>query len=308
MTKSEKTRADLTTEKQNPGSINLDAMSVRAMLTFINSEDQTVAEKVADAISDIEKTVELTTDALRNGNRIYYIGAGTSGRLGVLDASEMPPTFSVPSDWFKGLIAGGDNALRNSNEALRKSIEGAEDKPENAEKDLNNAGLSSGDVLIGISTSGAATYVKAAIEYAKMQQASTVYLICNPEPYLKADADIVIRVDVGPEVITGSTRMKSGTATKLVLNMISTATMVALGKVYRNLMVDLMAVNEKLVDRGTRIIVQLTGLQYTDALEALKNADMSVKKAVVMVKDNCSGKDADALLKKKGGILRDILD
>ena len=301
MTKSEKTRADLTTEKQNPGSINLDAMSVRAMLTFINSEDQTVAEKVADAISDIEKTVELTTDALRNGNRIYYIGAGTSGRLGVLDASEMPPTFSVPSDWFTGIIAGGDKALR-------KSIEGAEDKPENAEKDLNNAGLSSGDVLIGISTSGAATYVKAAIEYAKMQQASTVYLICNPEPYLKADADIVIRVDVGPEVITGSTRMKSGTATKLVLNMISTATMVALGKVYRNLMVDLMAVNEKLVDRGTRIIVQLTGLQYTDALEALKNADMSVKKAGVMIKDNCSGKDADALLKKKGGILRDILD
>lgn len=281
--------------------MNLDEMSLSEMLLFINAEDQTVAKKVAEAIPEIEKTVVLTTEALRSGNRVFYIGAGTSGRLGVLDASEMPPTFSAPYDWFTGIIAGGDDALR-------KSIEGAEDKPEKAETDLKNADLSAGDVLIGISTSGAAAYVKAAIDYAKSENASAVYLICNPEPFLEAQADVAIRVDVGPEVVTGSTRMKSGTATKLVLNMISTATMVSLGKVYGNLMVDLMAVNDKLVDRGTRIISQLTGLNYEDAKNALMHADTSVKKAIVMVKETCSAEEADVLLQKNKGMLRGILD
>ncbi len=301
MTDSEKSRGDLTTEKQNPLSADLDTLSTIEILTVINNEDSAIADRVKEAIPEIEKTVEITTEAIQNGNRIFYIGAGTSGRLGVLDASEMPPTFSVPQNWFTGIIAGGDDAIR-------KSIEGAEDKPENAEKDLMEAGLSAGDVLIGISTSGAAAYVMAAIELAKSNNANTVYLICNPEPYLDADADIIIRVDVGPEVITGSTRMKAGTATKLVLNMISTATMVKLGKVYGNLMVDLMAVNDKLVDRGTRIIAQLTDLDYEDAKSALFKADKSVKKAVVMVKKNCSLEEAEKTLEEAGGAIRKLLN
>lgn len=300
MTESQQSRANLTTEKQNPASLNLDMLTTSEILTVINNEDSTVADRVKDAIPEIEKTVEIATEALQNGHRIFYIGAGTSGRLGVLDASEMPPTFSAPHDWFTGIIAGGDDALR-------KSIEGAEDKPDNAEKDLRKAGLSASDVLIGISTSGAAEYVKAAIEFASSQKAKTVYLICNPKPFLDADAGIVIRVDVGPEVITGSTRMKSGTATKLVLNMISTATMVNLGKVYGNLMVDLMAVNEKLVDRGTRIISQLTGLDYKAAKSALFASDKSVKKGVVMVKKNCSVKEAEKILEEVGDDLRKII-
>ena len=301
MTDSEKSRGDLTTEKQNPLSADLDTLSTIEILTVINNEDSAIADRVKEAIPEIEKTVEITTEAIQNGNRIFYIGAGTSGRLGVLDASEMPPTFSVPQNWFTGIIAGGDDAIR-------KSIEGAEDKPEHAEKDLMEAGLSAGDVLIGISTSGAAAYVMAAIELAKSNNANTVYLICNPEPYLDADADIIIRVDVGPEVITGSTRMKAGTATKLVLNMISTATMVKLGKVYGNLMVDLMAVNDKLVDRGTRIIAQLTDLDYEDAKSALFKADKSVKKAVVMVKKNCSLEEAEKTLEEAGGAIRKLLN
>jgi N-acetylmuramic acid 6-phosphate etherase len=242
----------------------------------------------------------LTTKAIRSGHRVIYVGAGTSGRLGVLDASEMPPTYSVPPDWFNGMIAGGDDALR-------KSIEGAEDKPEMAVTDLKQFGLSAGDVVIGISTSGAAAYVKSAIEYGKSIGGKTAYLICNKKPYLSADADVIIKVDTGPEVITGSTRMKAGTATKMVLNMISTATMVRLGKVYGNLMVDLMAVNDKLVDRGARIISQLTGLEIDVSQQALFAADKSVKTAVVMIQKNCSKEEAKELLDKNGGFLRKVI-
>jgi len=220
--------------------------------------------------------------------------------LGVLDASEMPPTYSVPRDWFNGIIAGGD-------EALRKSIEGAEDQPDRAVTDLKHFGLSAGDVVIGISTSGAAAYVKSAIEYGQSIDAKTVYLICNAKPYLAADSDVLIKVDTGPEVITGSTRMKAGTATKMVLNMISTATMVRLGKVYGNLMVDLMAVNDKLVDRGARIISQLTELEPKESEKALYAADKSVKTAVVMIEKKCSKEEAKELLDKNGGFLRKVI-
>ena len=256
---------------------------------------------MAAAIPDISKAVELTTAAIRNGHCVFYIGAGTSGRLGVLDASEMPPTFSTPPNWFNGIIAGGDDALR-------KSIEGAEDQPENANKDLQAWGLEKGDVVIGISTSGAAAYVQRAIDYGREQGCGTCYILCTPVPYYEADADVVIKVETGPEVITGSTRMKAGTATKLVLNMISTATMIQLGKVYGNLMVDLMAVNEKLLDRGTRIIQQLTGLAYDEAEKALLAADKSVKNAVIMVKKECSLQQAESLLAAENGFLRNILE
>jgi N-acetylmuramic acid 6-phosphate etherase len=300
MTKNKKSRGNLLTEQQNTSSTHIDDKSITEILEIINREDQTIAANTAVTIPEIANAVELTTTAIMNGNRIIYIGAGTSGRLGVLDASEMPPTFSASPNWFNGIIAGGDDALR-------RSIEGAEDKPEEAVKDLNAFGLTKGDVLIGISTSGAAAYVRQALSYASEIGCGTVYLICTPKPYFETNADVVIKVETGPEVITGSTRMKAGTATKLVLNMISTTTMIRLGKVYGNLMVDLMAVNDKLVDRGTRIICQLTGLDHEAAQKALYSADKSVKIAVVMTVKNCSMNDAEKYLVDVKGLLRKVI-
>tara|TARA_B100001013_G_scaffold146032_1_gene86354 strand:- start:688 stop:1581 length:894 start_codon:yes stop_codon:yes gene_type:complete len=296
-----KSRGDLNTEQQNTQSLNIDSVSVEKVLQTINQEDQTVAQAVKKAIPEIESVVHLTTGSMREGGRVFYIGAGTSGRLGVLDASEIPPTYSAPEKWFIGIIAGGDRALR-------KSIEGAEDQPESAVKDLDPFGINDKDVVIGISCSGAAAYVVSALEYGRKLGAKTVYLVTNPDPYKMAEVDIVIVVDTGPEIITGSTRMKAGTATKMVLNMISTATMVQLGKVYGNLMVDLMAVNEKLIDRGMRIIMQLTGLDRKDALERLKEAKMSVKKAVVIETKGIPLQETERLLEKVKGSLRKALE
>ena len=294
-------RKDLSTEKQNPKSLDIDIQSIDQILRTINQEDQTIANKVNEVIGDISRAVELTTNAIQSGNQIFYIGAGTSGRLGVLDASEMPPTFSVSPKWFNGIIAGGDHALRNS-------IEGAEDKPEMAVLDLKKYGISDGDVIVGISTSGAAKYVTSGIEFAKSFGAKTVYLICNEKPHISADVDVMIKVNTGPEVITGSTRMKAGTATKMILNMISTATMIQLGKVHGNLMVDLMAINDKLVDRGIRIIQQLTGVDYETAKLKLIEADKSVKIAIVMIKKSCPKNDAINLLDKENGFLRKVIE
>ena len=294
-------RRHLTTEQPNPLSDGIDDFSVRKILDLMNREDQEVAQKVREALPEIEDTVELTTSALRNGNRVFYMGAGTSGRLGVLDASEMPPTFSVPPNWFTGIIAGGD-------EALRKSIEGAEDEADAAINDLSAHGVGTGDVIIGISTSGAAKYVQSALNYGNEIGSKTIYLTCTAKPFYPANVDLTISVDVGPEVITGSTRMKAGTATKMVLNMISTATMIRLGKVYGNLMVDLMAVNEKLVDRGIRIIQDFTNLDIENSRRILVEAKMSVKAALVMVKKDCDLDVAEKLLLEENGFLRDVID
>ena len=293
-------RKNLNTEKQNINSQGLDSKSISETLHIINSEDQTLSDKVKEAIPEIEQTILITTDAIRTGNRIYYVGAGTSGRLGVLDASEIPPTFSSPNYFFNGIIAGGDKALR-------QSIEGVEDQSETAIKDLKLVNIKANDIIIGISASGAAKYVKSSLDYAKSIGAKTVYLICNHEPFLSVNSDIIIRINTGPEVITGSTRMKAGTATKMVLNMISTTTMIQLGKVYDNLMIDLMAVNDKLIDRGVRIIVQLTGVDYQLANSKLLAADKSVKTAIVMIKYNCSKEDAFFKLNKQKGFLRKLL-
>ena len=248
-------RETLNTEQQNINSESIDEFPISKILETINLEDQTVASAVEKVLPDIEVVVSYAKESLINGGRVFYIGAGTSGRLGVLDASECPPTYSVPNDWFIGLIAGGDKALR-------KSIEGAEDDPLQAEKDLEMYDLNKNDLLIGISCSGAAKYVISALDYAKKKSAKTVYLITNPAPYLSTSVDKVIAADTGPEIVAGSTRMKAGTATKMILNMISTTTMISMGKVYGNLMVDLMAVNEKLVDRCARIIKNITGESY----------------------------------------------
>tara|TARA_B110000263_G_scaffold166282_1_gene144771 strand:+ start:203 stop:1099 length:897 start_codon:yes stop_codon:yes gene_type:complete len=293
-------RKNLSTEKQNINSHAIDDKPISEILHIINSEDKTVADRVKEAIPEIEQTVLIARDAIRKGHRIYYVGAGTSGRLGVLDASEIPPTFSAPSYFFNGIIAGG-------NKALRQSIEGIEDEPETAINDLKTVNLKANDIIIGISASGAAKYVKSSLDYGKSIGAKTVYLICNEEPFLSVNSDIIIKINTGPEVITGSTRMKAGTATKMVLNMISTATMIQLGKVYDNLMIDLMAVNDKLIDRGTRIIVQLTGADYQLANSKLLDADKSVKTAIVMIRYSCSKEEAIFKLNKSKGFLRKLL-
>ena len=294
-------RETLKTEQENENTVSIDQLSIPEVLKTINDEDQTISSAVRESLPEIEKVVHYAKTALVGGGRVFYIGAGTSGRLGVLDASECPPTYSAPSDWFIGIIAGGDKALRNS-------IEGAEDKPDSGIEDLRKFDITLNDLVIGISCSGAAKYVISALDYAKEKGSKTAYLITNPVPFLTTDVDVVISVDTGPEIITGSTRMKAGTATKMVLNMISTATMVSMGKVYGNLMVDLMAVNEKLVDRGTRIIQKITGLDYDSAEEALVRANKSVKTAIVMINKNCELNDAEEKLRHVGGSLRKIID
>ena len=296
-----KSRGELKTEQQNSQSSQIDSMSINDILKTINREDQNIAIAVQATLPDIEKTVELTVNSIQKGGRVFYVGAGTSGRLGVLDASEIPPTFSAPKGLFIGVIAGGENALRNS-------IEGAEDRPEEAIIDLGQYDLNENDTLVGISCSGAANYVVSALDHAKANGAKTVYLVTNPNPFKITEVDVIINAVTGPEVVTGSTRMKAGTATKLILNMISTATMIKLGKVYGNLMVDLMAVNDKLVDRGTRIIEQLTDLDYDGAQLKLFEAEKSVKTAIVMEKLNCTLNEAREKLDNAGGFLRNLID
>ena len=296
-----KSRGELNTEKRNARSSSIDSMSVKDVLKTINDEDSIITGAVEAAIPEIDKTVRLTINSIKNGGRVFYIGAGTSGRLGVLDASEIPPTFSASVDYFIGIIAGGDNALRNS-------IEGAEDQAENAIKDLKSYAINKFDTIIGISCSGAASYVISALEYGREMSAKTVYLVTNPSPYQNTQVDVVIHADTGPEIITGSTRMKAGTATKLVLNMISTTTMIKLGKVYGNLMVDLKTVNNKLVDRGTRIISEITGLEYNQARERLLSAENSVKTAIVMEKLNCTLNEAKKKLENVDGYLHKLMD
>jgi len=296
-----KSRGELKTEQQNPKSSQIDSMSTNDILTTINREDQNIAIAVQATIPDIEKTVDITVNSIQKGGRVFYVGAGTSGRLGVLDASEIPPTFSAPRGLFIGVIAGGEKALRNS-------IEGAEDRSEDAILDLDQYDLNENDTLVGISCSGAANYVVSALDHAKLNGAKTVYLVTNPNPFKITEVDVIINAVTGPEVVTGSTRMKAGTATKLILNMISTATMIKLGKVYGNLMVDLMAVNDKLVDRGTRIIEQLTDLDYDGAQLKLFEAEKSVKIAIVMEKLNCTLNEARERLDNAGGFLRNIID
>ena len=293
-------RKDLSTEKQNFESLNIDELSIIRILELINNEDASIPKKIAASLAEIEQTVDLCIKSLKSNGRIFYIGAGTSGRLGVLDASEIPPTFSAPNDLFTGIIAGGDKALKNS-------IEGAEDDPEQAIKDLKTHNIKKDDVLIGISSSGAARYVQSALDYAKSIKAKIVYITCNKTPYFHVDADVAIALETGPEIITGSTRMKAGTATKMVLNMISSATMIKLGKVYGNLMVDLMTVNDKLVDRGCRIISQLTNVDEIVAKRTLVRSKMSVKTAIVMIYHSIGYDKAKKMIDDSDGMLRKII-
>ena len=295
-----KYRGDLNTEKQNKKSLEIDGMEISEILRTINNEDASIANAVRTGLSEIEETISYTVSSVKNGGRVFYVGAGTSGRLGVLDASEIPPTFSASNDIFIGIISGG-------NKALRKSVEGAEDSKDAGLRDIEHFNLDEKDTVIGISCSGAASYVISALDHANEKGAKTVYLVTNPSPHLMTNVNTLICVDTGPEIITGSTRMKAGTATKMILNMISTTTMIKLGKVYGNLMVDLMAVNKKLIDRGTRIIMQLTGLDYDSANKLLEEADRSVKLALVMQHNQCGLEDGKKILKNADGFLNRVL-
>ena len=290
----------LSTEQQNAKSKDLDTKSISSILKIINKEDSSIAASVYEVLPEIEKTIDLAIKSIKKGNHVIYIGAGTSGRLGVLDASECPPTFSCSPEIFKAVIAGGDDALRHS-------IEGAEDQSENAIIDLDSAELMSGDIVIGIASSGTTPYVSRGLDYARKQGCYTVLITCNKAPYFFKKVDIIIAADIGQEVIAGSTRMKSGTATKMILNMISTVTMVKLGKIYDNLMVDLKAVNKKLLDRGTRIIMQITDLDYRLASDLLESADKEVKTAIVMHNKKCDIITARKLLLKHDGFLREVI-
>ena len=294
-------RKTLKTEQQNKNSLKIDQFTVFDILKTINNEDQKIANAVNKVLPDVEKVVLYAKSSLSSGGRVFYVGAGTSGRLGVLDASECPPTYSVPKDWFIGVIAGGKRALQ-------ESIEGAEDDASQAKVDLLKYDIKPKDTLVGVSCSGAARYVISALDHARERGAKTAYLITNPTPYLSTAVDTVIAVDTGPEIIAGSTRMKAGTATKMILNMISTATMVSMGKVYGNLMVDLMAVNDKLVDRGARIIQQVTGRDYDFSKKVLFEANKSVKIAIVMISNSCDYEEAVQLIKIANGSLRNTIN
>jgi N-acetylmuramic acid 6-phosphate etherase len=294
------TLADLATEARNPASEHIDLLSTAQMLQVINDEDARVPAAVAAELPHIAAAVDAIAARFNHGGRLFYIGAGTSGRLGVLDASECPPTFSVPPSLFKAIIAGGDSALRTSAEA-------AEDSVEQGAADLIAAGFTSTDTLIGIAASGRTPYVLGAIAHARGLGALTIGLSCVPDSPLSHAADIAITPATGPEVLTGSTRMKAGTATKLVLNMLSTGVMIKTGAVFGNLMVNLQATNGKLIDRAQRIIMAATGVDQPTAAQLLTAAG-GIKTAITMQKLNVDRTTAEARLAEAHGNLRAALD
>ncbi len=290
------------TEQQNPNSTDIDLKSISEIVQIFHAEDRKVVEAVAAESEAITHAVEMIVEAFRHGGRLFYIGAGTSGRLGVLDASECPPTFSTEPDMVQGIIAGGDIALR-------RSVEGEEDKPERGAQAIREHQLTSQDVLVGIASSGRTPYVLGALKEAHAIGVKTIFFSCVPPvEELKAYVDHFITPIVGPEIITGSTRLKAGTATKLVLNMLTTISMVKLGKVYNNLMVDVHASNTKLVERSIRIVQTVTGVDAALADATLKQANGSAKTAIVMLLKEINRTDAVALLDKHNGFLRPILD
>ena len=290
----------LLTEGVNPASSGIDTKSTVDVLRVINAEDKGVAQAVEKEIASIAEAVDGIVDRLRNGGRLFYVGAGTSGRLGVLDAAECPPTFHVPPEMVQGIIAGGDAALARATEA-------SEDDPETGKRDLAARGFSGGDALVGIATSGRTPYVLGAVAHARGIKALTVGISCTPDSELARAVDIPITLLVGPEVIAGSTRMKAGTATKMALNMISTAAMIRLGHVYGNLMVNVQPKNVKLEDRARRIIAEAAQVSYERAAELLCESEGSTKTAIVMGRLSLDRAGAEARLAAAGGHLSEAL-
>ncbi|WP_436860353.1 N-acetylmuramic acid 6-phosphate etherase [Staphylococcus caeli] len=285
------------TEARNEATMHLDEMTILEALETMNAEDQKVPQQIKSILPQLANVIQMTTHQFKLGGRIFYIGAGTSGRLGVLDAAECVPTFNTSPDEIIGLIAGGQKAMT-------VAVEGAEDSESLAQNDLAQLHLNHNDVVIGIAASGRTPYVKGGLKYATSIGAQTVAISCNTHTEISKLAQHPIEVNVGPEVLTGSTRLKSGTAQKLILNMISTLTMVGVGKVYGNLMVDVKATNEKLVDRSIRIIQDICDATYTEAEQLYHAADQNLKVAVVMHICNIDKSEAITRLAENGNIIK----
>ncbi|HCV66418.1 MULTISPECIES: N-acetylmuramic acid 6-phosphate etherase [Serratia] len=290
----------LVSETRNPATMGLDEMSTLEMVSCFNREDRKVPEAIEKVLPAIAQAVDLAAAALRAGGRLIYLGAGTSGRLGVLDASECPPTFGVPHGMVIGLIAGGPGALL-------KAVEGAEDDAALGEADLVALDLTATDMVVGLAASGRTPYVIGALRYARQLGCATAAISCNPDSPIAHEAQVAISPVVGPEALTGSTRLKSGTAQKLVLNMLSTGAMVKLGKVYENLMVDVKATNVKLVDRACRIVVEATGAERSQAEAALTQTGFEVKPAILMILAGIDAEEAQQRLQQHDGYLRAAL-
>lgn len=291
---------EVLTEAINPNTKNIDEKNIEEILRIINEEDKKVAYAVEKEIPKIARVVEEISKRIEKGGRVFYIGAGTSGRLGVLDASEIPPTYGIDPEMFHGIIAGGDKALRFS-------IEGAEDDYEQGKRDLEEKNLREEDVVIGISASGRTPYVISALEYAKSKGSFTVSIVCNEDTPIEKIADITIKLLVGPEVVSGSTRMKAGTAQKMVLNMISTTVMIKLGKVYDNLMVDVQISNKKLMERAKRILKITCDLSDKEAEKYLEESKGNTKLAIIMAKTGLDYETSKKYLDKNKGNVRETL-
>jgi N-acetylmuramic acid 6-phosphate etherase len=289
------------TEQRNPRSMRIDQLSTLEIVDLINAEDRMVAAAVGEERQEIARAIELVVDCLQRGGRLFYVGAGTSGRLGVLDASEMPPTYRTDPEMVQGIIAGGPAALV-------RAQEGAEDHPEDGAAAIDERRVREKDFVLGIATSGTTPYVHGALKRAKELGARTGFLLCtHPSEQILASNDVVIAPLVGPEVITGSTRMKAGTATKIVLNTISTAAMVKTGRVYGNLMVDLQVTCQKLQDRGERILMDTLGVPRDEATRLLEASGGHVKTAIVMSRLSLNAKEARQRLESMGGSIADVV-
>lgn len=290
----------MSTEARNPDTMDLDLMSPLEIITVMNNENALLPEAIRPHLEEIARVAEWGIEALRQGGRLIYMGAGTSGRLGVLDASECPPTFGVSPDTVVGLIAGGEGALV-------RAAEGAEDSRELGRKDLETVRLSDRDLVIGLAASGRTPYVLGGLEYARQTGCRTAAVSCNQDTELSRAAELGIEIISGPEVLTGSTRLKAGTVQKMILNMISTSVMAGIGKTYRNLMVDVVQTNEKLRKRAVRIVTEATGAEREAAEKALAAAGGQCKTAIVMLLAECGAEEAEARLQAAGGFVRKAL-
>lgn len=290
----------LATESIDPRYDTIDSKSVEELAHLMNEADAQVPTAVRNSIDQIVPAITTVVEHLRGGGRLFYVGAGTSGRIGILDASECPPTFSTPPELVQGIIAGGDAAITTA-------IEGAEDDPDAGAREMQERGVTPKDVVVGIASSGRTPYVLGAISYARKVGAGTIGLSCNSDSALSRAAEHAIEVEVGPEFISGSTRLKAGTAQKLVLNMISTISMIRLGKTYGNLMIDVKATNDKLYERAIRIVSSVAGASREDALLALDSVDFNVKLAIIRIRRGVDVNEATALLEAADGNLRRVI-
>ena len=290
----------MNTERRNPRSVDIDLFPTERVLKIINAEDALVANAVAAAIPQITKVVDTATESIRAGGRVIYVGTGTSGRLAVVDAAECPPTFSIPPEWIQAVMAGGSKALT-------QAAESAEDDREKAAADLRARKLTKDDLVIGIAASGNTPYTIAALEFAKSKGAKTAAIVCVENSVMSKTAGLAVYTAVGPEVISGSTRMKAGTAQKLVLNMISTAVMIKLGMTYSNWMINVSMTNEKLRERGQHIIQEILGVKPQDAAELVEASGSNLKVAVIMGATGCSREDAEKRLAQANGNLRAVI-